>query len=89
MEKVGEKSPDLSHDRLPDLVSRIMTVIFLIALKNEAKLAGHCEGRGPSYTIHIKHWVWCRWDIGPLYDPPLGPRFKGQSIIPIILVEEG
>ena len=25
MEKVGEKSPDLSHDRLPDLVSRIVT----------------------------------------------------------------
>ena len=25
MEKVGEKSPDLSHDWLPDLVSRIVT----------------------------------------------------------------
>src|SRR5258708_29424753 len=27
MEKVGEKSPDLSHDRLPDLVSRIVTTL--------------------------------------------------------------
>src|SRR5258708_36469004 len=26
MEKVGEKSPDLSHDRLPDLVSQIVTL---------------------------------------------------------------
>src|SRR5258708_16384348 len=25
MEKVGEKSPDLSHDRLPDLLSQIVT----------------------------------------------------------------
>src|SRR5258708_27067471 len=25
MEKVGEKSPDLSHDQLPNLVSRIVT----------------------------------------------------------------
>ena len=32
MEKVGEKSPDLSHDRLPDLVSRIVTQTLVILL---------------------------------------------------------
>src|SRR5258705_9314275 len=32
MEKVGEKSPDLSHDRLPDLVSQIMTLPPLVCL---------------------------------------------------------
>src|SRR5260221_2653780 len=32
MEKVGEESPDLSHDRLPDLVSHIMTLPPLVCL---------------------------------------------------------
>ncbi len=45
MEKVGEKSPDLSHDRLPDLVSQIVTntQIMLLASYLEQFLEQNTE----------------------------------------------
>src|SRR5258708_7697157 len=54
MEKVGEKSPDLSHDRLPNLVSRIVTGTHLHHLDPLAKTS-----RGGSSPMSPPAWKCC------------------------------
>src|SRR5260221_11359205 len=59
MEKVGGKSPDLSHDRLPDLVSRIVTDVPIwkfrtLVSKEKCGVSGYVE-----------HPFWEDLDVGP------------------------
>src|SRR5258707_14887672 len=56
MEKVGEKSPDLSHDQLPNLVSRIVTLIPIPHHHGNAQRTGCTpHAADPGATKPAKH----------------------------------
>src|SRR5258707_8204086 len=56
MEKVGEKSPDLSHDQLPNLVSRIVSLIPIPHHHGNAQRTGCTpHAADPGATEPAKH----------------------------------
>src|SRR5258707_11796730 len=66
MEKVGEKSPDLSHDQLPNLVSRIVTLIPIPHHHGNAQRTGCTpHAADPGTTKPAKHTLSPPVDLPP------------------------